>query len=350
MFGWCGKTRCGPIGVDIGSGSVKLLQLDGDRKEVVDAARWDLASLPQDTEQHDEQLGDALRRARENRDFRGRDAVFCLGASDLFVQNIRVPPVNADQLYRTVCAEAAGRLPFKSDEAEIRFVEAGDVRQGDATRREVILMACHRPMLDRLTGIAARGGLQAVAIDVEPAALLRSYLRQFRRDDDQHRRSMFVNIGALTTKVIIAEGANALFVKYVELGGRQMDEAVARHLQMPLNEAAGLRRHSGDRRADQRDPEVTRSLQEALRPVLDRLANELSMCLRYFSVTFRGRPVDQAVVGGGEATEALVEWLGPRLNLPCEMGNPLRAFGHAPVSGRAGQWDVAVGLALREGR
>ena len=347
MLGWLGKPRCGPLGVDIGAQSVKVVQLDGDRRQIVDAARCDLAPTSE-PQQRDEQLVDALRRVRDGRAFRGRDAVFCLGAGDLFVQNIRVPQVSGDELRRTVCSEAASRVPYKSDETEVRFVEAADVRQGEALRREVILMACHRPTIGRMIDVAQRAGLTPVAIDVEPGALLRCYIKQYRRDDDQRRRMMLVNIGAASTKVVIAEGANALFVKYIDLGGRQMDEAVARALQMPLAQAVDMRRFSGDRRADQRDPEVTRSIQDALRPVLDRLANELAMCLRYFSVTFRGQPIAQVVFSGGEATEALVEWFGPRLNTPCELGNALRAFERTPAAGRQSQWDVAVGLALRE--
>lgn len=347
MLGWLGKSRCGPLGVDIGAQSLKVVQLDGDRREIVDAARCDLPAAS-DPRQHDEQLAEALVRIREGRAFRGREAVFCLGAGDLFVQNIRVPQVSGDELRRTVTSEAAGRVPFKSDETEVRFVEAADVRQGEAMRREVILMACHRPTIGRLIDVAQRAGLSPAAIDVEPGALLRCYVKQYRRDDDQHRRAMFVNVGAATTKAVIAQGASALFVKYIELGGRQLDEAVARQLKMPLSKAVELRRFSGDRRADQRDPEVARGIQDALRPVLDRLANELAMCLRYFSVTFRGQPIAQVVFGGGEATDALVEWLAPRLNTPCELGNALRPFERAPAAGRLSQWDVAVGLALRE--
>src|SRR5690606_4689929 len=122
-------------------------------------------------------------------------------------------------------------LPFKSDEAEIRYIEAADVRQGDTFRREVILLACHRPALERMLGVAAAAGLRPVAIDVEPAALLRCYARQFRRDDDQQRRWMFVNLGAARTKVVIARGGEAMFVKYIDAGGRHLDEAVAKHLE-----------------------------------------------------------------------------------------------------------------------
>jgi type IV pilus assembly protein PilM len=273
--------------------------------------------------------------------------VFCLNAHDLFVQNIRVPQAAGEELRRSVAAEAVGRVPFASEEMEVRFFEADNVRQGDVVRREVILLACHRPVVGQLIGIAESAGLQPVAIDVEPAALLRCYAKQFRRDEDQQQRSMFVNLGASSSAVVIARGADAMFVKYIDVGGRQLDEAVARHLKMKLHDASALRRHNGDRRADQRDPEIAQSIAEAVRPIIERLAGELSMCIRYYSVTFRGQPLARAVLSGGEATPSLVEWLSNRLDVTCELGDPLRSFEKDSLPGRVSQWDVAAGLALR---
>ena len=85
-----------------------------------------------------------------------------------------------------------------------------------------------------------------------------------------------------------------------------------------------LRRHNGDRRVQERDPEIARSVTESIRPTIDKLCQELSLCLRYYSVTIRGQPLSQIVLGGGEATDALVEWLAARLEIPCEAGDPLR--------------------------
>ncbi len=339
------KPRTSPIGVHIGSRSVKLIQFDAVGANVIDAARWDLPAegKPDDADL----LAEALRRAREGHGFRGRRAVFCLGARDLFVQNVRVNQASGDELQRVVQCEAAGRLPFPSQEAEVRFVEAADVRQGGVARREVILLACRRPVIDRLLDVAERSGLTPVAIDVEPSALLRCYMKQYRRDDDQQQQRMFVHVGGATTAVVIARGSHAMFIKYIDCAGQHMDEAVARYLKMPPAEAAALRRHNGDRRADQRDPEVTRSVAEALRPALDRLAGELSMCVRYYSVTFRGQPISQVVLSGGEASDMLQEWVAARLGLPCDLGNPMRSFSPTAMAGRIGQWDVAAGLALK---
>ena len=349
MVRWSGKRRFGPIGVDIGGRSVKLLQFNTDRSRVCEAVRWDLPpGASDDPEQHNQHVAEAIQQACQQRNFHGREAVFCLNAQTLFVQNIRVPQAAGAELRRIVCAEAAGRVPFPGEEAEVRYFEADNVRQGDVVRREVILLACRRPALGQIIAVAESAGLLPVAVDVEPAALLRCYARQFRRDEDQQQRSMFVNLGASNSVVVIARGADAMFIKYVGTGGRQLDEAVAGHLKMKLADAAALRRHNGDRRADQRDPEIAQSIAESVRPILDRLANELSMCIRYYSVTFRGQPLTRVVLSGGEANQTLVDWLSARLNVNCELGDPLRSYEKDSLPGRAGQWDVAAGLALRD--
>jgi type IV pilus assembly protein PilM len=341
--------RCGPIGVDIGSRSVKLMQFDASQTRVREAARWDLPLEPAESaERQDDRVVEAIRLAREGRQFRGRDAVFCLGGGSLFAQNIRVAQAAGDELKKIVHFEAAGRLPFASDEAEIRYIEADDVRQGDSIRREVVLLACHRPAIARLLALARRAGLRPAAIDVEPVAMLRCYRRQCRRDEDRQRRAMLVNVGASSTTAVIARGVETMFVKYIDMGGRHFDEAVARHLNMGLGDAAALRRRDGSLRPTERDPEVARGVDDALRPAVEKLVHELSLCLRYYSVTFRGQPLAQIVLGGGEATDALALSLASRLDLPCEMGNPLLPFDKGPTPGRVGQWDVAAGLALRE--
>jgi type IV pilus assembly protein PilM len=343
------RPRCGPIGVDIGSRSVKLMQFDATQSRVHAAARWDLPPEPANNpDRQDQRLVEAIRHASEGRNFRGRDAVLCLGAGNLFVQNIRVAQASGDELTKIVHFEAAGRLPFAHEQADVRYLEADDVKQGDTVRREVVLLACHRPAIDRMLSVAEQAGLRPVAVDVEPAAILRCYSHQFRRDDDQQRRIMILNIGASSTAVVIARGTDTIFVKYLEVGGRHFDEAVARHLKMTPADAVALRRHNGDRRGAGRDPEIVRGIDESVRPVLDKLAHELSLCLRYYSVTFRGQPLSQVVLGGGEANDALAEWLAARLDLPCGSGNPLRPFAHNGIAGRLGQWDVAAGLALRQ--
>src|SRR5262245_16972297 len=149
MVRWLNTKRYSPIGVELGTRSVQLIQFTSDYTRLVDAARWDLPARDDSAsdERYARDVAEALGQAREGRRFRGTDAVVSLNARELFVQNIRVPKGPAAELARTVQQEAASRVPFPIAEAELRYLPAGDVRQGDQIKREVILLACHRPVL-----------------------------------------------------------------------------------------------------------------------------------------------------------------------------------------------------------
>ncbi len=347
MVGFAKRKQPGAIGVDVGQRSVKLVQFNADQTAVLDAVRWDLGAELADAAQRRDQLAEVLVKARRGRRFQGREAILSLHAPQLFVQNIRVAKASGDELDRLVRKEAEVRLPFPLAEADVRFVDAADVKQGDVTRRELILLGCRRAAIDDLVQATVDAGLVPQAVDCEPAALLRCYTSQYRRDEDKQIRVLYVHVGSSNSLVLISRGYEALFIKYVDISGRQMDEAVARHLDMELSEAAALRRHNGDRRADQQDPEVARTVADAIRPIVERLAEELSMCVRYHSVTFRGQPLARLVLSGGEASTTLVDAMGQRVGLRCELGDPLRHFPGLPAPGRKGQWDVAAGLAWR---
>jgi len=348
MVRWFRKKRVSPIGLDLGANSVKLVQFSADGRELIEAARWDLSPAKDSSDAtQSARWVEALKRVQQNRKFQGRDVVVGLTKERLFLQNIRVPTSDESVLERVAQQEAASRLPFPVGESDIRYLTAAEVRQGDTLMREVILVACHRPMLEEALNAVEAARLKPVAVDVEPLAMMRCNVRQFRRDEDSEQRIMFVHVGQNKSMVLISQGERVLFVKYLQVGGQQMDEAVGDSLNLGVTDAIALRRNNGDRRSDQQDPELTRGITDALRGVVDELAQELSLCIRYHSVTFRGKPLARMVLGGGEASSGLATALEDRLNLKCELSDPFRNFSGKTGGNRVGQWDVAVGLAAK---
>ncbi len=347
---WFSSTRYSPIGVDIGSRSVKLVQYAGEDASASTLSGWDfpVESATVDANTEEAQI-EAIQNALDGQSFHGRTAVPCLSEEQLFLQNIRIRKTDDSDILRQVHQEAAGKLPFPLAEAELRFLEADDVRQGSEVMREVIVMACHRPLLEKRLAVIEACGLEPVAVDVEPMALLRSYRDQFRRDNDCLQRAVLVHIGWSQTLVVIVEGDRMLFAKYLPVGGRLFSEAVASRLDMSLTDATALRRHSGDRRSDQQDPEIAQSVAEAMRPVVENLCAGLAKCVRYHSVTFRGKPLSRMVLGGGEASPLLLETIGLRLNLRNDLSEPFRRLSSKPANIQQSQWEIASGLALWNG-
>ncbi len=344
--------RSTAIGLHLGPRFATMVQLSGltERAEVTALAQGLLPVRGELSDaQYDEQLAATLKLIVSDHGFRGRNVVSCVSADDLHLQSIRLPPLPPEEVEKVVRWEAEERLPFPVQSAELRYLLAGQVRQDSAVKQEVVLMACQQAILQRHLRVLERAGLVPRAIDVEPCAVLRAF--RHNQTADNADRVAYLHLGDNLTTVIIADGDAILFLKYVGTGGRQLDQAVAKHLELDLPEANRLRATVNAAATLDSQSEVHRSVIEAIRPLLESLASEVELCFRYFMVTFRGQPVTRLIVTGSESSTWLTEYLGQSLSCPVEIGDPFRSFSQMTrtpsVVDRPGRWTAALGLSLR---
>jgi len=347
-----------PIGVDIGLTAIRVLQLGGTPRDlrVMDAAR---IAVPQEVRADPTRRRaftvESVRSAVRKGKFRGRAAVMALGPSQVSARNIRLPRMSAEELATAVNWEAQNKFPFDTATAIIQYLRAGEVRQGDRLLDEVILLAAPRAEAEEALRLAAEIGLNLVSLDAKPCALFRGFERYLRRRVDGEVVTALVDLGAHTT-VLVARGREIEFLKTIPIGGVTLNRAVAECLDMAAAEAEGLRRHLGSRRGsdDEAADQVARTVADAVRPHLEDLANEIALCLRYHSVTFRC-PRPQAVTfSGGESNNPdIVAALGERLGIEVRVGEPLKGIetGHVgPVMDRRSglaEWATVLGLSLK---
>ncbi len=368
-------TRC-PIGIDFGGHSVKMLQLErlggkadrdggGPRWAVRAASKVALpVDLPAKGRARNEAVARAIAEMLESGHFHGRRCVTCLPAEAIQYKNLRVPQMPLDDLKSAVEWEAQDRLKIDKAQAILQFYPAGEVRQGEELREEVILMAAPRTLVDEHVQIINECGLDPVAIDAVPSALAR-VLATKCNSTDEPAMDVILDIGFFTSKVIILRNGRVMFLKLIDIGGKKLDEMVAQHLNLPLQDASELRRRvQGGAEGDSelfgstRRETVERAVFEALRATMGDLSREVGLCLRYYSVTFRGRRPDKALLVGGEVYEAqLAQMLAEGAGIAIEPARPLREVDvrdHGPAMDRGGQfsqWAVAAGLSMRpEGR
>lgn len=344
------NSRTPAIGLHLGPRFATLVQVSGSVQRV-GLTSLAQALLPVRGSETDEQFEDliaaTLKLVVSDHGFRGHRVVSCVPADDLHLQSVRLPQLPAQELEKVVRWEAQERLPFPAQNAELRYLLCGQIRQDVTVKQEVVLMACQQAILQRHLRVLERAGLEPVAIDVEPCAVLRA----FRHGRDDNERIAYLHLGDNLTTVLIADGDAILFLKYVGSGGRAMDQAVAKHLELDQPEAMRLRASVTNSATLDSQSDVHRSVIEAVRPQLEALASELELCFRYFMVTFRGQPASKLIVTGSEASPWLAEYLGHSLSCPVEVGNPFAALAQPPqapsVAEHPGRWAAALGLSLR---
>ena len=324
--------RALPIGIDIGTSSVKMVQLaqNGRSYSVVACTKATLNGLSgSSAEARKESLVECVREKVRDGSFRGNECVSALTSEEVHIRNIRVPCVRSDDLDSAVRAEAKNKFSFDTNDAVLNYLIAGEVRHGEDARLEVILFAAPLADVESHVSRLHRMGLLPASLDVPQCAMFRTFERYLRRKEDENDVNVYVDLGG-QTKVVISRGRDILFIKNIEIGGRSFDEAVARELDLDVKEASALRRSAAadsEAAGNNCDSQVRQALLDAVRPQIEELSEQINKCLRYHSVTFRGeRPEKLTFIGGESYDSSLPDMLGRRLGLPVVVGQPFRGI------------------------
>jgi type IV pilus assembly protein PilM len=359
------RSQIQPIGLDLGLDSIKMLQLEvvdgrgtaAHELRVVAAAKQ---TLPEEARKNPEQRAflsaEMIRRMLAQQPFVGRRVVATLPREIVHVKNLRLPVAPSAELEAAVLKEAAGLFQFDISNALVQFLPAGEVRQGNQTQQEIIVLAVARTQIDQYLEQLEKCGVIVASLDTEITGLFRAFERFIRRVEDQQEVQILVDIGAQRTQVIISRGRTISFYKMLEIGGLHLLDAVGRKLGITLEEAKALRQRlldGGQANDGKSRDSVRQAVFDATRSVAEELGRELAMCLRYYSVAFRGhRPSRVRLVGGEAADPQLHAIFKASLSVAVEAARPLFSVDCSRMrasdrNGAMSQWALAMGLGLR---
>ncbi len=343
-----------PIGLDVGHHSVKMVQLvaqDGQTKVL--AARRASVDLDRLGDSEREQsLMATIRRLLADGQFRGQRVISALPVENVRITSVRLPEAEADQADRMLRKEAAERFALDPARGAINYLLAGSVLQGEEVKNEYILFAVDPETVAAHIRLLEGAGLTPAALDAPPCALFRAFERTLRRQEDKERTVIFIDVGYRYTIIVIGRGGEISFVKQMAIGMGQFNDEVASALGVDAPEAESFRHRL--QRDESIDPAMRRHVIDALNRTSDQLAGEIALCLRYYTVTFRGKPVERTIIAGGGAYEQVLrDALRRHLSVEVEVAEPLRGFDFCPdrvdPEGAGGFADLAlaVGLSLK---
>jgi len=375
MINWKLKMpTCQPIGLDIGHNSIKMIQLVINEGHIsvlaADKVRIDPA-INGDAEERRSFVISTVKQMLAEGNFRGRNVISCLPSDRLKITSLRVTQADSDQIEQVLRKEVAERFGLDPETDTVKYLVAGNVTQGDEIKNELILFAADNETIKSHIEMLEEAQLKPVGIDTVPFALLRSFKRSLRRQEDKEQTVVFVDVGSQFTTVVFGRGGEICFAKQIRIGGEKFDQEIAAKLGISINEAQRLRStlraersrnfgigpssHSQSSMGTENFDAPTRQVMvDSIGTIAEELAREISLCFRYYTVTFRGKRIQRAVLAGGEAYEnILLNVLKRQLAVEIEVAQPLRGFEMTNVnfdSDRRGllcEWAVAVGLGLK---
>jgi type IV pilus assembly protein PilM len=392
------KPGANPIGVDFGTDTLRLAQVElvNNEYQLVAAASADVP--PHVRHEPSGRLEFFTQTARElmaGAGFRGRKVVLALPAASMFVQHLRIPRMDEAETKKALPFEAAGKLPIDPSFALLRHVIAGEVYQDQEPKHEVVLMAANRELVNQLLISAAKAKLDVVGMNVEPKALIDCFTQIYRRKTDADVTNCFLDIGAASSRAVIARGGRMLFARVIPVGGDHFNRAVATALKISPEDAkvlriklastqptvetasptrtredcdesnsfallgAGLGSAAADTAVLEAPPKLETEearVEHACQEPLEKLVEELGLCRRYYESCFPSKPVDRLVFVGGEARQTwLCQGIAKEMSLAAQLGDPLVRMGRTTeISIESGidrrfpqpAWAVAIGLSM----
>jgi type IV pilus assembly protein PilM len=388
-----------PIGVDLGSSSVKLVQLSGAGKGLglIAAAQ---AEVPHEIRRNPSALQEwyveTVRELLSSKPFKDTRAITCLPARELLVQHLRLAKMDEEQLEKALLWEAQGKVPFDIHRARLRHIIAGEVYEGSDTKMEVILMAASHNVVEQHLSFIGRTKMQIESINVEPCALVNCFAHLLDKQQESSGGVMFIDLGHSCTKVLITHGLDIVFCRTIgiaaehmvrsicDVKGESYDQAITSQQNLVADDLANAMKlsersqavpsdsanaadHSFDQAEDVEDETVgvTATLTESpeelavsavIAPTVRSLCEELRSCVRYHDLMFEGRQVEKVIFVGGQAKNTvLCQQVARGLGLPAHLGDPVarvspetRTGKHSDLESgeRHCEWAVAFGLSL----
>jgi len=339
-----------PIGIDLGATGAKLVQLAAGRTGLRVVA---MSRVEAPGSSNPEELIRAVARRAQSGGFEGNRCVLSVDDSILRVRSVRLPKIPDSETDKAVRLDGASRLGFSDDsECVLGWMRAAEVAQADGVKEEVIYVGAPMGPVERVALGLAESGLEPIAIEPGFIAAARCYGRELRRLNDASVVRVLVDVGMRSAKVMITRGHRVAFFKSVALGGEKLTEAAATKLGLERDAVRALRHQRMSGGSASVDSKIDRAMYDAVRPLLGDLAHEVNLCMRHYSVTFRGGRPTECVVFGGDALEPhLAEVLASTVQIPTSVVDPLEGIAlPAGADHRAGharpEYAVAVGLSL----
>ncbi len=353
-----------PIGLDIGHDSIRMTQLEI-RDEKISVRAAEEAHIEID-KMEDEQAWRSMvvatiKKLLAKGNFSENNTISCLPSGDLKITSLRLTEAEIDKTEQVLKREVAERFKLDPENDAMDFIIAGNVRQGDEIKKELVLFACSNEIIRNHIEMLELAGLRPVSIDIMPCALFRGFERSFRRQEDIENAVVFVDIGSLYTTIVFGRGREICFVKQLKIGGENFNSEVASKLGITNRDAEVLRKELQNenktlsKEQNKIDASTRQGMIDAISKVAEEMAREISLCLRYYSVTFRGRRVERAIfTGGGSHENILLDIMKRQLAVGIEIAQPFRGFEiqneKLNINERNGmlcEWAVAVGLSLK---
>ena len=332
------------IGLDIGSGYLKIVQLK-DTKGGYELELFDMLPLPPELIVDGSiidslRVVDSLKELARKAKIKSKDVVISMaGHSSVIIKRVALPDMSEEELHESIKFEAEQYIPFDIEDVNLDFQILGP--KEEPGQMDVILVAVKRDIINEYLSVVKESGFNCQIVDVNSFALENIY--EVNYELESGKNIALVNIGASTINMNILKGGMSVFTRDSAVGSNLHTEVLQREFNLTYDVAERLKRGET---VENISPQDAFSVMEL---ASEEIIGEVNRSLEYFH-----EEINEVVLCGGCAlVKDFPKLLAEKIGVETKIMQPFKnikipkKFDMTYIEEVAPILSVAAGLALR---
>ena len=356
------------VGLDIGSSSIKVVQIRKEKGKAVLETYGEIATGPYISQEvgkavvlNEDQTASAIKDLFKEANITSMDGSMAVPFTFALSKVIKVPKMSKDKLKTVIPIEARKYVPMPLNEVMLDWfvlpkaiyeenVNANET-QGDEVLEylDVLLVAVHKDAIGKLQGIKQLLAMNIAFYELEAFAATRSSVEY------DTVPQMLIDLGASGTKVYIVDSGIVRFSHLVNYGSQNITENLSRAMGWNFEKAERIKKERGLIYTPQVSKEenlISQKIKEAVEVGVNRIFSDINRVLLNFEKKYNRSITKIILSGGGANLPGIVEYVENKLSIPAQKALPFDkvqspAFLEPVLKEIGPDFTVSIGLALR---
>jgi len=353
------------IGLDIGSHSIKLVEIDDSKKGMI-LKSFGIIGLPKDvivegTIKEMEIAASAIKTLCKNLNVKNKNVATSISGFSVIVKKISISKRDELELESSIQEEAEQYIPFDISDVNLDYeilsgIDEGETEEqteeqtenqnNDSGLMDIMLVAAKKDIIEDYESLIHLAGLNPIVMDVDAFALQNAYEVNLGETSGCYA---IINIGAEELGINAIKDGVSMFTRDSSYGGTQITESIMSKFDLSYEDAEKMK--LGGTKIDKEKG----ALEEIFTNMVSGWVQEIKRALDFLSTTYPEETIEKILISGGAyRVPGFTKYLEMETDIPIEELNPFaglqindKAFDPRYLSYIAPQAGVAVGLALR---
>jgi type IV pilus assembly protein PilM len=304
------------IGIDIGSSSVKLVQLK-DNKGSLQLLNAAIIPLPPEaivdnTLMDSSSVALVVKNLVSSLGIKVKDVACSISGNSVIIRKIVLSAMPQEELEDQISWEAEQYIPFDINDVNMDF-QILSPDSNDPSKMNVLLVASKKDIINDYVAVFNEAGLHLSVVDVDSFAVQNAFEANYTCGSEDILA--LINIGASVMNINIIKDGKTLFTRDVQMGGNLYTEEIQKQLGLSSEEAESAKKlaHATHNTA----------LEHAIDKVNETITQEIRRSLDFYNSTANDERIRSVFVSGGcSKVYNLISAISEKIALPVDILNP----------------------------